>query len=126
MLHDSRLSIKSDRNLCEYDGLDHKDDEVWTLLKNSDSDEYKAGMYMCKCLIGILYYNMNDHLDVAIISLEMFSRDESADSTPRTSTPIPPVQQSIIPIIQPAISSLPLDIEENSYSESTPLKWKLK
>ena len=79
---------------CTPDGLDHKNGEDWNLLKNSDSEEYKAGTYMCKCLPGILYYNVIDHLDVTIISLEKLSRSEATNSTPWTSTPTTPVQQS--------------------------------
>jgi len=40
------------------DGLDRKDDEEWNLLKNPDSEEYKAVTYISKCLSGILYIAM--------------------------------------------------------------------
>ena len=109
---------------CTPDGLDHKNGEDWNLLKNSDSEEYKAGTYMCKCLPGILYYNVIDHLDVVIISLEKLFRGESNPSTPQMSTPTTPVQQSTPPITQHAISSLSLGIEGNSFVETTPLKRK--
>jgi hypothetical protein len=108
------------------DGLDRKDGEEWNLLKNSNSEEYKAGTYMCKCLSGILYYYVIDQLDVTIISLEKLSRAESANSTPWTSTPASPAKQTASPITQPAISSPSLGIEENPCLETTRLKRKRK
>lgn len=108
------------------DGLDREDGEEWNLLKNSDSAEYKAGTYMCKCLSSILYYNVIDHLYVTITSFEKLSRGESTNSTPLTSAPTSPAQQTAAPITQPAISSPYLRIEENSCSETTQLKRKRK
>jgi len=38
---------------CTPDGFDRKDGDEWTVLENSDLEEYKAGIYMCKCLSGM-------------------------------------------------------------------------
>ena len=113
---------------CTQDGLEHKDGEECCLLKNSDADKYKGGMYMCKCLLGIYFYHMINRLDIPIFSLENLSRSDSTNTTPCTSAPATPVKQtaSSILLTQSTISSSSLDSEGNPRSKMVPLQLKRK